>query len=93
MNCFDVDETCIFWVEGEKHLPFFAYTTKHNFDSFILIEALSSEPKQLFVLYVMMMMICNTQIYKSYENNFLFIWVNTPASILYLEAVTKVSTK
>jgi hypothetical protein len=31
MNCFDVDETCIFWDEGEKHLPFFSYTTKHNF--------------------------------------------------------------
>jgi hypothetical protein len=57
MNCFDVDETCIFWAKGEKHLPFFSYTTNHNFASFILIEALSSEPKQLFVLYVMMMMI------------------------------------
>jgi hypothetical protein len=57
MNCFDVDETCIFWAEGEKHLPFFSYTAKHKFASFILIEALSSEPKQLFVLYDMMMMI------------------------------------
>jgi hypothetical protein len=57
MNCFDVDETCIFWAEGEKHLPFFSYTTKHKFASFILIEALSSESKQLFVLYDMMMMI------------------------------------
>jgi hypothetical protein len=33
VNCFDVDETCIFWAEGEKHLPFFSYTTKHIFAS------------------------------------------------------------
>ena len=57
MNCFGVDGTCIFLAEGEKHLPFFSYTTKHKFASFILIEALSSEPKHLFGLYVMMMMI------------------------------------
>jgi hypothetical protein len=31
MNCFDVEETCIFLAEGEKHLPFFSYTTKHIF--------------------------------------------------------------
>ena len=46
MNCFDVDETCIFWAEGEKHLPFFSYTTKHeNFfflRSFILIAEASA---------------------------------------------------
>ena len=57
MNCFDVDETCIFWAKGEKHLPFFSYTTKRKFASFVLIEALSSEPKHLFVLYVMMMIL------------------------------------
>ena len=57
MNCFDVDETRIFWAEGEKHLPFFLYTTKRKFTSFVLIEALSLEPKQLSVLYDMMMMI------------------------------------
>jgi hypothetical protein len=34
MNCFDVDETSIFWAEGEKHLPFFSYTTKHKSASF-----------------------------------------------------------
>ena len=49
MNCFDVDETCIFWAEGEKHLPFFSYTTNHKSASFTLAEALSLEPKQLFV--------------------------------------------
>jgi hypothetical protein len=43
MNCFDVDETCIFWAEGEKHLPFFSYTTKHK----SAFEAVSLEPKQL----------------------------------------------
>ena len=30
MKCFDVVETYIFWAEGEKHLPFFSYTTKHE---------------------------------------------------------------
>jgi hypothetical protein len=57
MNCFDVDETCTFWAEGEKHLPFFSYTTNHKSASFTLAEALSLEPKQLSVLYDMMMMI------------------------------------
>jgi hypothetical protein len=57
MNCFDVDETCTFWAEGEKHLPFFSYTTKHKSASFALAEALSLEPKQLSVLYDMMMLI------------------------------------
>jgi hypothetical protein len=57
MNCFDVDETCIFWAKGEKHLPFFLYTTKHKSASFVLIEALSLEPKQLCVLYDMMMIL------------------------------------
>ena len=57
MNCFDVDETCTFWAEGEKHLPFFSYTMKHKSASFVLTEALSLKPKQLSVLYDMMMMI------------------------------------
>ena len=57
MKCFDVVETYIFWAEGEKHLPFFSYTTKYKFASFVLIEALSLEPKQLYVRYDMMMMI------------------------------------
>jgi hypothetical protein len=52
-----VDETCIFLAEGEKHLPFFSYTTKHKFASFVLIKALSLEPKQLSVRYDMTMMI------------------------------------
>jgi hypothetical protein len=34
MYCLDVDETCIFWAEGKKHLPFFSYTTKHKSSSF-----------------------------------------------------------
>ena len=54
MNCFDVDETCIFWAEGEKHLPFFSYTTKHKTASFSLFaEALFLEPKHppVFVCY------------------------------------------
>ena len=45
MKCFDVDETCIFWAEGEKHLPFFSYTTKHE----SAFEAVCLEPKQLSV--------------------------------------------
>ena len=45
MKCFDVDETCIFWAEGEKHLPFFSYTTKHK----SVFEVVSLEPKQLSV--------------------------------------------
>jgi hypothetical protein len=49
MNCFDVDETCIFLAEGEKHLPFFSYTTKHKSASFPFPEALSLDPKQLSV--------------------------------------------
>ena len=49
MKCFDVDETCIFWAEGEKHLPFFLYTTKHKFASFPFAEAVSLEPKQLSI--------------------------------------------
>jgi hypothetical protein len=57
MNCFDVDETCIFWAKGEKHLPFFSYTTKRKFASFVFIEALSLEPKQLSVHYDMMMIL------------------------------------
>ena len=57
MNCFDVDETCPFWAKGEKHLPFFSYTTKHKSAFFIFAEALSLELKQLSVLYDMMMMI------------------------------------
>ena len=57
MNCFDVDETCIFWAEGEKHLPFFSYTMKRKFASFVLIEALSLEPKKLSVHYDMMMIL------------------------------------
>ena len=57
MNFFDVDEICTFWAEGEKHLSFFSYTTKHKFTSFVLIEALSLEPKQLSVHYDMVMMI------------------------------------
>jgi hypothetical protein len=57
MHCFDADETCTFWAEGEKHLPFFSYTTKHKSASFVFAEALSLKPKQLFVLYDMMMMI------------------------------------
>jgi hypothetical protein len=56
MNCFDMDETCIFWAEGEKHLPFFSYTMKRKFASFLFIEALSLEPKQLYVHYVMMIL-------------------------------------
>jgi hypothetical protein len=56
MNCFDVDETCPFWDEGEKHLPFFSYTTKHK-SAFLFAEALLLELKQLSVLYDMMMMI------------------------------------
>jgi hypothetical protein len=38
MNCFDVDETCIFLAEGEKHLPLFSYTTKHKSASFPFAE-------------------------------------------------------
>jgi hypothetical protein len=38
-----------FWAEGEKHLPFFSYTTKHESASFPFTEALSLELKQLFV--------------------------------------------
>jgi hypothetical protein len=45
MNYFDVDETCIFWAEGEKHLPFFSYTTKHE----SAFEGVFLEPKQLSV--------------------------------------------
>jgi hypothetical protein len=45
MKCFDVDETSIVLAEGEKHLPFFSYTMKHNSAS----EAVSLEPKQLSV--------------------------------------------
>jgi hypothetical protein len=56
MNCFDMDKTCTFWAEGEKHLPLFSYTTKHKSASFALAESLSLEPKQLSVLYDMMMM-------------------------------------
>jgi hypothetical protein len=43
MKCFDVDKACIFWAEGEKHLPFFSYTTKHKF----AFEAVFLESKQL----------------------------------------------
>ena len=49
MKCFDVDEINTFWAEGEKHLPFFSYTTKHKFVFFIFAEALSLELKQLSV--------------------------------------------
>ena len=45
MKCFDVDETCIFWAEGEKHLPFFSYTTKHE----SAFEVVYLGPKQLSV--------------------------------------------
>ena len=45
MKCFDVNETSIFWAEGEKHLPFFSYTMKHD----SAFEAAFLEPKQLFV--------------------------------------------
>jgi hypothetical protein len=45
MNCFDVDETSIFWAKSEKHRPFFLYTMKHNSAS----EVVSLEPKQLSV--------------------------------------------
>jgi hypothetical protein len=41
MNCFDVDETCIFWAEGEKHLPFFSYTMKHKSTSEVVLKKLS----------------------------------------------------
>ena len=42
MNCFDVDETSIFWAEGEKRIPFFSYTTKRETASFsFFAEALS----------------------------------------------------
>ena len=44
MNCFDVDETCIFWAEGKKHLPFFSCTMKHD----SAFEAAFLEPKLLF---------------------------------------------
>jgi hypothetical protein len=47
----------LLWAEGEKHLPFFSYTTKRKFASFVLIEALSLESKQLSVHYDMMIMI------------------------------------
>jgi hypothetical protein len=57
MHCFDVDKTHTFWAEGEKHLPFFSYTTKHKSASFVFAEALSLKSKQLSVLYDMMMMI------------------------------------
>jgi hypothetical protein len=43
--------------EGEKHLPFFSYTTKHKSAFFIFAEALSLELKQLSVLYDMMMIL------------------------------------
>jgi hypothetical protein len=45
MKCFDVDETCIYWAKGEKHLPFFSYTTKHK----SAFEAVCLGPKQLSV--------------------------------------------
>jgi hypothetical protein len=45
MKCFDVDETCIFWAKGEKHLPFFSYTMKHE----SAFEAVYLGPKQLSV--------------------------------------------
>ena len=45
MKCFDVVEICIFWAEGEKHLPFFSYTTKHESG----FEAVCLKPKQLSV--------------------------------------------
>ena len=40
-----MDETNIFWAKGEKHLPFFSYTMKHD----SAFEAAFLEPKQLFV--------------------------------------------
>jgi hypothetical protein len=40
MNCFDVNKTCIFWDEGEKHLPFFSYTMKHKSASFFSCRSL-----------------------------------------------------
>jgi hypothetical protein len=47
----------LFLAKGEKHLPFFSYTTKHKSASFIFAEALSLEPKQLSIFYDMMMMV------------------------------------
>jgi hypothetical protein len=47
----------LFLAEGEKHLPFFLYATKHKSTSFTFAEALSLEPKQLSVFYDMMMVI------------------------------------
>jgi hypothetical protein len=42
MNCFAVDKTSIFLAEGEKHIPFFSYTTKNETASFsFFVEALS----------------------------------------------------
>jgi hypothetical protein len=53
MKCFDVDETCIFWAEGKKHLPFFSYTTNIN----LLPKLYSYSRSNCLCLYDMMMMI------------------------------------
>jgi hypothetical protein len=39
MNCFDVDETCVFEPKAKNTFPSFSYTTKHNSAFFMLIEA------------------------------------------------------
>jgi hypothetical protein len=58
MNYFDVDETSIFWAKGEKHIPFFSYTTKHETASFSFFPKPYLYSRSICLcLYVMMMMI------------------------------------
>jgi hypothetical protein len=60
MKCFGVDEINTFLAEGEKHLPFFAYTAKHKIASFSLFsKALSFKAEaSLYVMMMMMMILC-----------------------------------
>jgi hypothetical protein len=54
MKCFDMDKTCIFWAEGEKHLPFFLYTMKHK----SAFEDVSFQSNCLYLHDMMMMILC-----------------------------------
>jgi hypothetical protein len=57
-KCFAVDETNIMLAEGEKHLPFFSYTTKHETASFSFLSKPYLYSRSICLcLYVMMMMI------------------------------------
>jgi hypothetical protein len=57
MNYFDVDETCIFEPKAKNTFPSFRTHRSVKFASFVLIEALSLEPKQLSVRYDMMIIL------------------------------------